>query len=426
MMPEPLNLRRRSLVGIAFGALAAPAVRAQPNVEITVHYSQPHVFRESKEAVAAAFSRHEPGIRINWVTTPNYDEGTQLILRQAVAGTQADLTYQGLNRLRVLAERGICQDLAPFLNREGNPASQGYSETILGLGRTAGMQAGLAYAVSTMITYMNLDVLRDVGVDARSFLTNWDGVLDLAGRIARLPNAPDPLYYDIGEWAWSALLYGHGGQYMSGDERRFMMDTPQGLAAMRLYQRILREGRMPNLNTPAAQQAFGAGRIGIRFGSTAFLRNVMQSVGQNFPLATTIMPVIDVERGRLQVGGTAGMLLTRDPVKQEAAWKFLRFSTSAEGTALMVQNTGYVPCNQMAVDDPRWLGEFYRANPLFSAAMRQLPITVAWYAFPGTNGVRISQNISDNLQRLVEARATPEQVVQDMQREVTRLLPRAS
>jgi multiple sugar transport system substrate-binding protein len=426
MMPKPLNFRRRSLLGIAFGGLAAPALRAQPNVEITVHYSQPHVFRESKEAVAAAFSRHEPGIRINWVTTPNYDEGTQLILRQAVAGTQADLTYQGLNRLRVLAERSICQDLTPFLNREGNPASQGYSETILGLGRTAGMQAGLAYAVSTMITYMNLDVLRDVGVDARTFPTNWDGVLDLAGRIARLPNAPDPLYYDIGEWAWSALLYGHGGQYMSGDERRFLIDTPQGLAAMRLYQRILREGRMPNLNTPAAQQAFGAGRIGIRFGSTAFLRNVMQSVGQNFPLATTIMPVIDAERGRLQVGGSAGMLLTRDPVKQEAAWKFLRFSTSAEGTALMVQNTGYVPCNQLAVDDPRWLGEFYRANPLFSAAMRQLPITVAWYAFPGTNGVRISQNISDNLQRLVEARATPEQVVQDMQREVTRLLPRAS
>ncbi len=426
MTPKPIILRRRSLAGIAFAALAAPVLRAQPNVEITVHYSQPHVFRESKEAVAAAFSRHEPGIRINWVTTPNYDEGTQLILRQAVAGTQADLTYQGLNRLRVLAERGICQDLTPFLNREGNPANQGYSETILGLGRTAGMQAGLAYAVSTMITYMNLDVLRDVGVDARTFPTKWDGVLDLAARIARLPNAPDPLYYDIGEWAWSALLYGHGGQYMSGDERRFLMDTPQGLAAMRLYQRILREGRMPNLNTPAAQQAFGAGRIGIRFGSTAFLRNVIQSVGQNFPLATTIMPVIDAERGRLQVGGSAGMLLTRDPVKQEAAWKFLRFSTSAEGTALMVQNTGYVPCNQMAVDDPRWLGEFYRANPLFSAAMRQLPITVAWYAFAGTNGVRISQTISDNLQRLVEARATPEQVVQDMQREVTRLLPRAS
>ncbi len=420
------HLRRRTLFGAMGVSLAAPAVRAQASVDITIHYAQPQIFRESKEAVAAAFARREPGIRINWVTTPNYDEGLQLILRQAVSGTQADLTYQGLNRGRLLAERGICQDLAPFLAREGNPATQGYSDTILGLGRAGGMQAGLAYAVSTMITYANVDVLRRVGTDPEAIPTDWDGMLELAARIARLPNAPDPLYYDVGEWAWSALLYGQGGQYMSADERRFLIESPEGLASLRLYQRIIRDGRMPNLNTTAAQQAFGAGRIGIRFGSTAFLRNVVQSVGQNFPVATTIMPVIDAQRGRLQVGGSAGMLLARDPAKQEAAWKFLRFSTSAEGTTLMVQNTGYVPCNQLAVDEPRWLAEFYRANPLFAAAMRQLPIALAWYAFPGANGVRISQTVTDNLQRLVEARATPEQVAQDMQREVTRLLPRAS
>jgi len=421
-----LLIGRRATFGVAAVALAAPTVRAQSSIEITVHYAQPHIFKESKDAVAAAFARREPGIRINWVTTPNYDEGTQLVLRQAVAGTQADLSYQGLNRLRLLAERGIAQDLTPFLAREGDPAAQGYTANILGLGRAGGMQAGLAYAVSTMITYMNVDVVRRAGTEPEAFPTNWDGVLELAARIARLPNAPDPLYYDIGEWGWSALLYGHGGRYMSADERRFLMDSAEALAALRLYQRIIRDGRMPNLNTPAAQQAFGAGRIGIRFGSTAFLRNVIQSVGQNFPIATTPMPVIDAERGRLQVGGSAGMLLARDPAKQEAAWKFLRFSTSAEGTTLMVQNTGYVPCNQQALDDPRWLSDFYRANPLFAAAMRQLPIAVAWDAFPGANGVRITQVINDNLQRLVEARATPEQVAQDTQREVTRLMPRPS
>ena len=419
-------IRRRAALGLGATVLSAPSLRAQTGIEITVHYAQPHIFRESKEAVAAAFARREPGIRINWITTPNYDEGTQLILRQAVTGLQIDLTYQGLNRLRLLAERGIAQDLTPFLARDGDPAGQGYSETILGLGHAGGMQAGLAYAASSMITYVNVDVLRRAGTEPETFPTGWDGVIDLAGRIARLPNAPDPLYYDDGEWAWSALLYGHGGTYMSADERRFLIDSAEGLAALRLYQRILRDGRMPNLNTAAAQQAFGAGRIGVRFGSTAFLRNVVQSVGQNFALATMPMPVIDPVRGRLQVGGSAGMLLARDPAKQEAAWKFLRFSTSAEGTTLMVQNTGYVPCNQLALDDPRWLTEFYRTNPLFAAAMRQLPIAVGWYAFPGTNGVRIGQTITDNLARIIEARATPEQVAQDTQRDVSRLLPRGS
>ncbi len=31
-----------------------------------------------------------------------------------------------------------------------------------------------------------------------------------------------------------------------------------------------------------------------------------------------------------------------------------------------------------------------------------------WYAFPGSNGVRITQAILDNLARIVEQRATPE------------------
>lgn len=427
-MTGTLRTGRRAALLLGATALAAPRLARAQQVDITIHYAQPHVYKDSKEAVAAAFARHEPNIRINWVTTPNYDEGLQLVLRQAVSGQGIDLSYQGLNRLRPLVERGIAQDLTPFLEREGAPAAQGYAGHILGLGRIGTVQAGLAYAASNSIAYMNTDILRRAGVAPEEFPTSWDGVFELAARIARLPGSPDPLFFDWagGEWYWSALLLGHGGRWMSDDERRFMLDSPEGLGAMRLFQRILREGRMPNLSQTAAQQAFGAGRIGMRFTSTAFLRNMIQTVGQNFTLATTVMPVIDPVRGRLPVGGAAGVLLARDPVKREAAWKFLRFSTSPEGAALMVRNTGYVPCNQLAVDDPRWLADFYRDNPLFLAATRQLPITVEWYAFPGSNGVRISQTIGDNLARLVEGRATPEQVVQDTQREVTRLLPRAS
>jgi multiple sugar transport system substrate-binding protein len=118
------------------------------------------------------------------------------------------------------------------------------------------------------------------------------------------------------------------------------------------------------------------------------------------------------------------MLLATDPAKREAGWKFLKFSTSPEGTALMVKNTGYVPCNQIAIDDPRWLGEFYRENPLFVPATRQVAMSVPWYTFPGGQGVRISQAFGDGLSRIMEQKATPEQVIADLGQEVQRLLPR--
>ena len=100
-------LERRSLgIAAATATLFAPRVlRAQGPTEITVHYAQPFIFKESYDAIAAEFARREPNIRINWVTTPNYEEGMQLILRQAATGQMPDLSYQGFNRLRLFAER---------------------------------------------------------------------------------------------------------------------------------------------------------------------------------------------------------------------------------------------------------------------------------------------------------------------------------
>jgi multiple sugar transport system substrate-binding protein len=50
--------------------------------------------------------------------------------------------------------------------------------------------------------------------------------------------------------------------------------------------------------------------------------------------------------------------------------------------------------------------EFYQKNPLFS------------------NGVKVTQTIVDNLSRLVEQKATPEETLADASRGGQRLLPR--
>lgn len=420
-----MQIKRRALAASA--VLFTPHVlRAQQNVEITVHYAQPVIFKESYDAIAAAFARREPNIRINWVTTPNYEEGMQLILRQAATNLTVDLSYQGFNRLRLFAERGIAQDLMPLLRAEGDPAALGYSPNILSLAHFGGFQSGLAYAASNPIMFYNADLVRRAGGNPDAMPTDWPGIFQLASRIRALGGGTEGLWYAWpgDDWMFSALLFGHGGRMLSEDERDIAFAGPEGLGALGMLDRMVKEGGMPNLARDAAQQAFAAGRLGMFFWTTAALRGTMQQVGRNFELRTTVMPVIDPQRGRLPTGGAAGMLIARDAAKREAAWKFLRFSTSAEGTALMVQNTGYVPTNQLAIDDPRWLAEFYRQNPLFQAATRQANIMIPWYAFPGANSVRVTQTMVDQQARIVEQRATPEQVLADMASEVRRLLPR--
>jgi multiple sugar transport system substrate-binding protein len=159
------------------------------------------------------------------------------------------------------------------------------------------------------------------------------------------------------------------------------------------------------------------------FQTTALVRGTVASIGSNFTLRTTQMPIIDAQKGRLPTGGAAGMLIAKDPAKRAAAFKYLRFSTGPEGQALMVRNTGYLPCNQIAIDDPQYLAAFYKENPLFVPAVTQIPISVPWYAFPGANSVRVTQAVVDNIARVVEQKATPQQVLPDMAEDVRRLLP---
>jgi multiple sugar transport system substrate-binding protein len=49
---------------------------------------------------------------------------------------------------------------------------------------------------------------------------------------------------------------------------------------------------------------------------------------------------------------------------------------------------------------------------------------IPWYAFPGSNGVRVTQTIVENLSRVVEQTATPKEALDDAADEVKKLLPR--
>ncbi|MEI8144511.1 MAG: extracellular solute-binding protein, partial [Alphaproteobacteria bacterium] len=263
-------------------------------------------------------------------------------------------------------------------------------------------------------------------IDPDALPSDWEGHFALAARLRAVGDGVAPWYMDNynTEWTWSSLLFSYGGSFLTNDEQNVAFTGAAGINAMRLFDRVVKAG-MPNQTVAAAQQSFGAGKLALHYRSTAFLRNMIQSVGRNFEMRTYQFPSVEGGDKRLATGGSAGMLLTRDPAKQDAAWKFLRFSTSAEGTALMVKNTGYVPCNQVAIDDQRWLGDFYKENPLFLPATQQVSVAVPWYTFPGGQGVRISQSFGNGLSRILEQRASAEQVIADLGTEVQRLLPRS-
>jgi len=419
-----MTIQRRALLATP---LALPALAQTSPVEISFQYSIPELFRGLMEEMTAAFMRANPNVRVSIrAPEPDYEAILQRNLRDAVTRQLPDVAFHGLNRQRTLVEREIPVDLKPFMAADARIAEQGYSESLLSLGQVGAAQTGIGFALSTPILYYNVELLRRAGGNPESLPTTWEQVAALARAIHGTAENLNGMFFDwtiTGNWAWQALVFSHGGTMLSADERQVAMANEHGQRAMAALRLMVDEGRMPDLRSTAAISDFFAGRLGISMQSTAQLGRYNREIGGRFPLVCGRFP-IPGPNARLPAGGNVAMMFTRDAAKQAAAWEFIKFATGPVGATMMVNATGYMPASTIPAQREEMLGRFYRENPNHMVTFRQQDVITGWYAFPGQNALRITDNINDHLQSVVAKRAEPAAALTRMAADVQALLPR--
>ena len=419
-----MTIQRRALFATP---LALPALAQTSPVEISFQYSIPELFRGLMEEMAAAFMRANPNVRVSIrAPEPDYEALLQRNLRDAVTRQLPDVAFHGLNRQRTLVEREIPVDLKPFMAADARIAEQGYSESLLSLGQVGAAQTGIGFALSTPILYYNVELLRRAGGNPENLPTTWEQVAALARAIHGTAENLNGMFFDwtiTGNWAWQALVFSHGGTMLSADERQVAMADEHGQRAMAALRLMIDEGRMPDLRSTAAISDFFAGRLGISMQSTAQLGRYNREIGGRFPLVCGRFP-IPGPNARLPAGGNVAMMFARDAAKQAAAWEFIKFATGPVGATMMVNATGYMPASTIPAQREEMLGRFYRENPNHMVTFRQQDVITGWYAFPGQNALRITDNINDHLQSVVAKRAEPAAALTRMAADVQALLPR--
>jgi multiple sugar transport system substrate-binding protein len=426
-----MRFTRRAAIAATTALAAPPFARAQSRaIELSVQYTAPVLFRELHEAVAAEFMRQNPEIRISFrAPEEGYEELLQRHLRDAITRNLPDVGFHGLSRVRTLQERSIPADLAPFLRDDPQTPELGYTDQMLSLGQMAGGQFSIGFALSTPILYVNTDLIRRAGGNLEALPSDWDGWIRLAQGVNGL-NVADTygMFFNwpiTGNWSWQALVFSHGGTMLNADETRVAFGEQPGRNSIRLLRRFVDDARMPDIRPQVMFADFFAGRLGVMMESTAQLARVTREIGGRFGMVTVRFP-IPGPNPRLPAGGAAAVMLTRDPARQQAAWRYIKFATGPIGATLMVRHTGYMPATAIPAQREDMLAGFYRDNPNHLTTIRQQDVLTGWYAFPGQNALRITDVINDHLQSVVARRAEPDATLDRMVADVQNLLPRRS
>ena len=403
-------------------ALSATTVYAEDKVTIEFAYPYSHLFDVTYEAMMPAFKEAHPNIEVKFrATYESYEDGTNTVLREAVSGNLPDVTMQGLNRQAPLVDKGIAQSLEPFIAKEADFEKDGYHEAMLSLSTFKNEVYGLPFSVSLPVGYYNMDILRKGGI--KELPQTWDQVI-AACKTMKANGIDNPIFWGwniTGNWFMQALLWSQDSAIV--DNGNVTLDSPEALVALEQMQDIFTECEMQNLEWKAALASFSAGEIGMMFWSTSALGAVERSQG-DFELVTGPFPGINGKPMGLPAGGNAAMLTStsEDPKVREAAWTWLKYITSGDGAAEVAKTTGYMPPNKAA--NEIILADFYEQNPNKQTAVDQLPLLRDWLAYPGDNGLAITQAIYDGIERIVTGEATDmKELQQEIVEEIADLLP---
>ncbi|WP_321897010.1 extracellular solute-binding protein [Burkholderia cepacia] len=405
---------------VAYATINLPAQAADITLKAE---AAPSKFGDMFKDLVRAFEARNPSIHVQ-VDTSQLDQTAMIsrTMRESVVGALPDISFQGFNYLKLLAENGHIQPIDSFIAADRNWTEKQYSPSVTAACGVDGKTYGLGVAFSFPIIYFNANLVAEAQGGRKELPSGWDGILAVAQKIQKAHPIVLGVYTRYNSAMFQGYIRSRGGSLGNADGTAVTFTDNKGMSVFDLFRRFGEAGQAKiDMTDPQAQQAFVSGRIGIFVDSSSSLQGLTQQVKGKFEIGTAHFPFA-ANGARLPTLGLAVVLHTTDPVRQRAAWQFMSFVAGPEGQNIVGRETGYVPANEVPVSHPELLGDYYKANPAIKAALASTPYAAPWYAFRGPNAARVDTLIANRLQQIVTLQQPPANAAESLAREVSSLI----
>lgn len=302
-----------------------------------------------------------------------------------------------------------------------------YLEAALSNWQLSGVHLGLPFATSTTVTFYNKTLLDEAGFgkvpDTFADLIELAAAMKDKGMeqkiLTAVPNTPTLANW-LGQLGSYVVDNNNGAEGTA--TQLDCIDNGALATFLTEWKAMYDAGALANEN--ASADAFIAGDVVIAPNSSSNVNRFLEAIDGKFEIGvTSYLRVNDsADYGATVAGSCLVMFDSADELRKQAAWYFMQYLTSAETQADFAANTGYIPSNKGALEDPAYVA-VTEAHPEYLEAYDQLANTPADMRSvtvgPSTDFYyAIMQDVSD----MLEYNQSVEETVQIMQDDLNALL----
>lgn len=417
-----------ALAGLGVGNLVGcSGGESQGNTEIQYWHINTESFGgPTVRDLVARFQELNPAITV----TERFQNGsyTGLLenLQTSLASDQPpDVAQIGYLYLNYVTENFPYVSVEELVQDHGDESLyDGIPENVLKLGQVDGEQVGMPYSVSNPVMYYNADMFSQAELDPDNPPQTWEEWREAASRINdRLDKQGIWIYTLDDNWGTQAMIESNGGRMLgcAGGEAAAVFDGAEATEAMQFWADSIQEGVFLNTLYDQGTQAFLSQGVAAIVDTIADRGNFEDQA--SFDLRATSFPSFGSREPRLPAGGNNLFVFSQDDAKREAALRFIEFLTSPESLTTWTKGLGYIPIREGMADDPQYLGDFIRKNPIERVAVDQTPLVVPWASFPGPDGLKAaSQTLFSATQEVLGGKRSAEDGLSRAADEVNRSL----
>jgi sn-glycerol 3-phosphate transport system substrate-binding protein len=373
--------------------------------------------------MADEYNRITPGVRIEAIYSGGYADTIARALTAAKAKNPPDLAVLTAADVWAAYDADIIEPLDSFVQAAGgSDFLKKFYPAFLRDGEIKGHTYAIPFQKSTPIFYYNKTAFREAGLDPERPPQNWTELLDMAKKLTVVRGGEVVrwgLQIPIDQWLFSAYVMQNGGRINNEEGTQTFLNSPEAVAALQfMVDMAVKDKIMP------PRRFFGDASADFVAGKTAMMYNSTGGLPFVRGAATFDWDVAFLPMGKHRIVPTGGgqfVIFKGVPqARQQAAWNFIIWMTSAENAGKWSVRSGYVTVRPDALQTTE-LKQLTAEFPQSLVALKQLPY--AHREPPYTHeGRRISRIITDAVEAALAGKTAPREALEAAQREADAVL----